>query len=167
MHHQSLSQLPQALYRADQVRELDRRASEDHGIAGYELMSRAGRAAFEILRQRWSRARRIIVVCGGGNNAGDGYVIARLAREAGYETEALYLKDPDQLSGDARTAWADARDEGLRVIPFGPAALDGADLIVDALGALVASVLGYFYITKSERKSYFDRLLYKFLDNNK
>ena len=59
------------LYSAEQVRELDRRAIEDHGIPGYTLMDRAGAAAFRLLRLRWPGARRIAVYCGGGNNGGD------------------------------------------------------------------------------------------------
>ncbi len=76
------------LYTAEQVRELDRRAIEDHGIRGYDLMVRAARAAFRLLRLRWPRARRIAVYCGGGNNGGDGLVVARLAREAGFTVES-------------------------------------------------------------------------------
>ena len=80
-----MRELPFELYRAAQVRELDRIAIEDRGIPGYTLMNRAGAAAFDLLRQRWPRARRIVVVCGGGNNGGDGYVVARLARKAGLD----------------------------------------------------------------------------------
>jgi len=80
-----MREFPLELYRAAQVRELDRIAIEDRGIPGYTLMSRAGAAAFDLLRQRWPDARRIVVVCGGGNNGGDGYVVARLARKAGLD----------------------------------------------------------------------------------
>ena len=65
-------ELPAALYRADQVRELDRLAIEQAGIAGYTLMSRAGTAAFEQLRETWPGVQSIVVVCGAGNNGGDG-----------------------------------------------------------------------------------------------
>lgn len=78
-----MRELPVELYRAAQVRELDRIAIAERGIPGYTLMSRAGEAACQLLGQRWSKARRIVVVCGGGNNGGDGYVVARLARQAG------------------------------------------------------------------------------------
>ena len=57
------SELPAALYRAAQVRELDRMAIEDHGIPGFDLMSRAGEAAFEQLRDRWPQARHLCVFC--------------------------------------------------------------------------------------------------------
>ena len=58
--------LPTALYRAAQVRELDRLAIQEQGIPGYTLMSRAGAAVFDALRQRWPQAKRIAVGCGAG-----------------------------------------------------------------------------------------------------
>ena len=71
------SRLPTAIYTADQVRALDRIAIEEMGIAGYTLMCRAGEAAVAALRQRWPAAQSVAVYCGAGNNAGDGYVVAR------------------------------------------------------------------------------------------
>ena len=81
----------QLLYRAEQVRELDRTAIEEHGIDGYELMQRAGKAAYALLRSNWPRARHLVVLCGGGNNGGDGYVLARLARAAGLRVELVAI----------------------------------------------------------------------------
>ncbi|MDG4596092.1 MAG: NAD(P)H-hydrate dehydratase [Candidatus Contendobacter sp.] len=128
-----MRELPFELYRAVQVRELDRIAIEERGIPGYTLMSRAGEAAFELLRQRWPNARRIVVVCGGGNNTGDGYVVARLARKTGLDVQALTLSNPDALRGDALTAWQDACAAGVPTTAFTTAGLDGADLLVDAI----------------------------------
>ncbi len=127
-----MGELPFALYRAAQVRELDRIAIQVHGISGYTLMWRAGEAAFELLRQRWT-ARRIVVVCGGGNNGGDGYVVGRLAHQHGLETRILTLTDPEGLHGDAQTAWWNARSTGVPIMPFSAEALNGADLVVDAI----------------------------------
>ena len=119
------------LYRAEQVRELDRLAIEVHGIPGYELMNRAGAAAFRCLRERWPEARRITVCCGGGNNGGDGYVIARLAREAGFEVQLIAMKDPQDLSGDAARAAQDWQACCGRV-DEADAAIEG-EVVVDAL----------------------------------
>ena len=69
------------LYTAAQVRELDRLAIAG-GIAGFELMRRAGQAAFASLQQRWPDRSPIEVFCGGGNNGGDGYIVAALAAES-------------------------------------------------------------------------------------
>jgi NAD(P)H-hydrate epimerase len=125
--------LPSELYRAVQVRELDRLTIEVHGIPGYTLMTRAGEAAFAILREYWPQARRIILVCGGGNNAGDGYVVARLAQQSGLAVKVLWLSDPERLSGDALSAYQDARQAGVAVHPFAVTALTEAEVIVDAL----------------------------------
>lgn len=121
------------LYTAEWVRELDRRAIEDYGIRGYDLMVRAGRAAFRLLRLRWPRARRIAVYCGGGNNGGDGLVVARLALEAGCTVDPGLAGDPDRLkraAGEACRAWADAGGTAAPLDAVDPAL---ADVIVDAL----------------------------------
>ena len=128
-----MRELPVELYRAAQVRELDRIAIEERGIPGYTLMSRAGEAAFKLLRQCWPGAHRIVVVCGGGNNGGDGYVVARLVRQAGLEARVLTLADPANLRGDAQTAWRDAQAAAVPIAPFTVAALADAELLVDAI----------------------------------
>jgi len=124
---------PRALYLASQVRELDRRAIQDNGIPGYALMCQAGRACLQALRKRWPHARRIVILCGAGNNAGDGYVVGRLAREVGLAARILYLADPQKLRGDAETAWRDAFAEDLEIQPYDSQRLTPADVIVDAL----------------------------------
>jgi len=128
-----MKDLPTALYRAAQVRELDRLAIQEQGIPGYTLMSRAGAAAFDALRQRWPQAKRIAVVCGAGNNGGDGYVVATLARQAGMDVQALTLSDPSGLQGDALTAFRDAEAAAVPIRPFEAGALAEAEVIVDAI----------------------------------
>lgn len=126
------NRLPYALYRAEQVRALDRRAIDAFGIPGAELMERAGRAAFTRLRARWPAARRLVVLAGAGNNGGDGYVIARLAREQGWAVQLLTLGDHARLRGEVAEAARAFASAGGRAEPFRalPAA---ADVIVDAL----------------------------------
>ncbi len=94
--------LPHALYRAAQVRALDAAASEEFAIPGGELMQRAGQAAFAVLRRCWPEARDITVLAGTGNNGGDGFVVAELARQAGLTVRVLQLGDPAGIQGDAR-----------------------------------------------------------------
>ncbi len=79
----------QGLYSVAQVRALDAYAIAELGIPGYTLMRRAGEAALRALRTRWPTAGRVAIVCGGGNNGGDGYVLARYARAAGLEASVL------------------------------------------------------------------------------
>jgi NAD(P)H-hydrate epimerase len=123
--------LPQALYRAAQVRELDRIAIAELGLPGAELMERAGRAAFHELRRRWPRARRIGVVCGSGNNGGDGYVVARLAAEAGLAVRVMAVTPLAQLTSEAASAATAVQRSGVAVgagLEFGD-----CDVLVDAL----------------------------------
>lgn len=128
-----MESLPAEVYSAAQVRAMDRHAIEQGGIAGYKLMQRAGGAALDAVRRRWPAARKLAILCGAGNNAGDGYVLARLARAAGVEVRVAALADPDGLRGDARQAYADFSAEGGRTVAFDATALAGSELIVDAL----------------------------------
>lgn len=123
----------QPIYRAAQVRELDRRAIQDQGIPGYTLMTRAATAALRKLRAHWPRSQRIRVVCGAGNNAGDGYVLARLAKVVGLDVRVGYLCDPANLQGDARTAHGEALAAGVPMAPFEARLCADADVLVDAL----------------------------------
>ncbi|OGI59015.1 MAG: NAD(P)H-hydrate epimerase, partial [Candidatus Muproteobacteria bacterium RIFCSPHIGHO2_01_FULL_61_200] len=125
--------LPEALYTAAQVRELDRVVIEERKIPGAKLMQRAGEAAFDLLRTRWPRARRIVVVCGPGNNGGDGYVAARLACEAGLAVLALSLGAAEKMQGDAGTARKQCKSAGVSIKNFQADLLAGHDVIVDAL----------------------------------
>jgi len=102
-----MDELPQNLYTAAQMQRLDRMAIDEAGIDGYELMCRAGAAAFDALRRHWPQARQVLVCCGKGNNGGDGYVIARLALEAGLQARVLAMALPEALAGDAARAASD------------------------------------------------------------
>jgi NAD(P)H-hydrate epimerase len=112
---------------------MDRHAIERAGIPGYTLMQRAGDAAFEALRLHWPGARTIAVLCGAGNNAGDGYVVARRARADGLAVRVAALGDPARLKGDAARAFADFAGGGGRTTAFDTGVLDRAELVVDAL----------------------------------
>ena len=128
-----MDELPANIYSVASVREMDRTAIEDIGIPGYTLMTRAGIASMQAAVQRFPNARRWQIVCGSGNNAGDGYVVARLARDEGIAVSLLSLIDPGRLGGDA----AKARDDYLAAggaIALWQGDLDSeADLLVDAL----------------------------------
>ena len=126
------------LYTAEQVRRLDRCAIDGHGIPGIELMERAGAAVCEAARKAFPDAHRWLVFCGAGNNGGDGYIVARLARAAGLDVTLCALREPGSLAGDAATAaqrWAEA---GGAVHPWPlPAdvvpAVGEHDLVIDSL----------------------------------
>jgi ADP-dependent NAD(P)H-hydrate dehydratase / NAD(P)H-hydrate epimerase len=123
--------VPRQFYAAAGVRELDRRAIAA-GTPGAELMRRAAAAGWRELLRRWPRAGRIAVLCGPGNNGGDGYELARLARAAGLAVDLWRVGEPAAL-GDAvaaRQAWL---GEGGSERPYRGEALGGAEVIVDAI----------------------------------
>lgn len=121
------------LYRAQQVRDMDHMAIHESGIAGITLMQRAGAAAFELLQQQWPAAKCIAVFCGTGNNGGDGYVIARLAREQGMSVNLYQLGDHRKLTGDALTAAQALAETDVELIPWLGNDIVECDVIVDAL----------------------------------
>ena len=106
-------QSPLPLYRPQQVRDIDARAIEELPVSAFELMERAGAAAWALLHKRWPKAKRIAVACGPGNNGGDGYVVARLAKAAGCKVQvgmphgaAPRTPEARQRSGATRVAAA-------------------------------------------------------------
>ena len=125
--------LPVPLYTSAQVRAMDRAAIAQLGLTGYALMERAGAATLRALRERWPAAGRITVVCGPGNNAGDGYVLARLARAAGCAVTVLAASPPERLRGEALEACAAWRAAGGTIEPFAAQALPQSEVLVDAL----------------------------------
>jgi len=130
------SELPRLLaprlYTGTQCRELDRLAIEHYGLPGFELMQRAGRAAFELMRGHWPAVRSLCVCCGKGNNAGDGYIVAGLARNIGLDVQLLAV-EPGELGGDAARAAAWAAEKGVHPEPWSDDVPIRGELIVDAL----------------------------------
>ncbi len=126
---------PNRILNAAQVRARDRQVIEVHGLDGYTLMCRAGDAVVTQIQARWPRARRLVVVCGGGNNAGDGLVIGRLAHVSGYRVELVCLAPLDALAGDAATAYTEFLAAGGEVLALAslPAVLARAHLVIDAI----------------------------------
>jgi NAD(P)H-hydrate epimerase len=123
--------LPDALYSAAQVRAVDARLIAA-GTPGFELMQRAARATWRALVRHWPTANELTVVAGHGNNAGDGYLVAVLARRAGWTVRVLAVGDPQRLQGDARLAHAEARTEGV-VIQAWSAQSELRGVVLDAL----------------------------------
>jgi NAD(P)H-hydrate epimerase len=94
-----------------QSRDIDRIAIDDYGIPGIVLMENAGRNAAEIIRARWcaDADATVAIVCGRGNNGGDGFVIARHLTNRGIQTSILLTATADSLEGDALTNYKIAR----------------------------------------------------------
>jgi hydroxyethylthiazole kinase-like uncharacterized protein yjeF len=102
------------LLTAAQMRAIEQAAIESGEVTGLELMERAGRGVVEAIFEEWPElaktSHRAVVLCGPGNNGGDGFVVARLLKEWGWEVEVFLYGDPDRLPPDARTnhdKWAE------------------------------------------------------------
>ena len=126
-------QLPENLYTAEQSRQLDRLAINEFGLGDGVLMQRAGATAYTNLRHRWPRARSITVICGPGNNGGDGYVLATRARREGLVVSVRYLGDLARQQGDALAAREAYQKNGGEIDTFSDTLPPQQDVIVDAL----------------------------------
>ena len=115
---------------AEQQRATDAWAIHTREIPGLDLMERAGAGLSELVAERVPEGR-VTVICGKGNNGGDGLVVARRLRESGREVDVLLLADPEAYRGDAAANLA--RLPGPPPRPFTAAALQGAAGIVDAI----------------------------------
>jgi NAD(P)H-hydrate epimerase len=131
-----------------QCREVDQYAIEELGIPGVVLMENAGRNAADLIEERLAdrpgaqeRPGRIAVVCGGGNNGGDGFVVARHLTHRGHEVWIDLMADPARLAGDAAVNHAIVQKMGvpirplcdLAAIPTAVHRWHRSDVIVDAL----------------------------------
>jgi NAD(P)H-hydrate epimerase len=128
-----IAQAGEALHTAAEVRTLDRIAIDTGGIPGTVLMARAGRAAFALLQRLWPQVQSLDVVCGIGNNGGDGFVVAQLARERGLRVRVLLCGDTGRISGEARAALDALMAAGVAPGPFDPALGVQGEVVVDAL----------------------------------
>lgn len=128
----AVAALPFALYRAAQVRALDACAMERFGIPAETLMERAGAALWRVIQRQWPQVRRLCILAGPGNNGGDGYVLARLARAEGVQVHLLRLGDPGQRESPAARA-AQAYCAAGGVVSDWPEWPRDTELIVDAL----------------------------------
>jgi len=128
---------------AAETRDVDRLTSERHGIPSLTLMENAGKSVVAFIKQRFTKLvrRRIVVLCGKGNNGGDGFVVARHLLEMGVRPSIYLFAEASEIRGDAATnlkRWQDAARE-LHVVrssaewQAGKAALASTDIIVDAL----------------------------------
>jgi hydroxyethylthiazole kinase-like uncharacterized protein yjeF len=124
---------------AAEMREIDRATSEHFGVPSLTLMENAGSAVVRFILSDYPQAQSISVVCGKGNNGGDGFVVARQLSESGRNVRVLLLCGPDELPGDAATMFQRisilpqvVRDAGaLSSVDAAP--IFAADLIVDAV----------------------------------
>ncbi len=131
---------------AEEMREVDRLTTERFGIPGGQLMEAAGKSAAEVFLEEYGRSRttppgRVCVLCGKGNNGGDGFVAARYLKEEADRVDVYLLADPDEVRGDAAINLKRWREAGGEVFVVASVvewektwpAIAASDVIVDAL----------------------------------
>lgn len=125
------------LYSVQQSRELDQLAikgnANDAGIPSYTLMQRAANAVADFYQLQFPQVHSLLILTGAGNNAGDGYLIAKLAIEQGCDVSVFSLINPNRLKDDAEQAYLDWLDAGGNFAEDLNDALHNADLIIDAM----------------------------------
>jgi NAD(P)H-hydrate epimerase len=117
---------------AEAMRAVDRWAIEQRGVRGLDLMERAGAGVARAV-ERLAPDGAVAVVCGKGNNGGDGLVVARLLREAGREVSVVCVAPPAEYRGDAAANLERLPGEAPLSLAQGAAAIARAAAIVDAL----------------------------------
>lgn len=122
--------LPQGVFLANQVRQREPELARQAGLPMYLLMEMAGEAVWQRIQNAYPRSR-LLVLCGKGNNGGDGFVVARLARQAGWNVTLIQLEEGSQ--GDAEKARQAYLIRGGEISPWSAHLLDKAELIVDAM----------------------------------
>lgn len=125
--------LQKTLYHTDAIKKLEEIAINEYKISVASLMDSAGKAAFYELQKKWPNAKKIIIVCGKGNNAGDGYVLARYAFLAGLGVLVLNLAPITELKGAAKEAAFKCRELNILQENFSVEKLTNVDVIVDAI----------------------------------
>ncbi len=121
------------LYTAQQIRQQEQLWSEQTNQPTYALMQRAGRAALLHIKHHFAEVNSMCIVCGCGNNAGDGYQLAAEAIDEGLQVRLLQVGKPPKQDSDAALAMALFEQRGAKVIDFGSKHLEQCDLIVDGL----------------------------------
>ncbi|MCG6241354.1 NAD(P)H-hydrate dehydratase [Vibrio diabolicus] len=123
------------LYTAEQVKNGETLAAQMAGVSMYSLMQRAGMAVYERFLHLYPKSKNILVICGKGNNGGDGYVFASLAKQAQLNVQVFQLGDVTALKGDALRAYQDWQSiDGVNNDwdEWNTALLE-ADVIIDAM----------------------------------
>src|SRR3990167_39046 len=122
------------IYSIERIRKCEHLACEQFHISSHDLMERAGSAVYDFLLHRFPRVKKIAVCCGGGNNGGDGYVLARLLHEHGLNVTVWQVGSHNHLPIEAKYALDKCKKIGVSIHLFTPTTdLQPSDLIVDAL----------------------------------
>jgi len=121
------------LYSTEQIKDIEQRFAQHSSDGTYPLMEKAGAAVFHQLVSNWRDARKVLVITGKGNNAGDGFVLVRLAAEQRFKVTLCLLADPDDLTGDARKAYQSIPHRVIKRVDINSIKFSEFEVIVDAM----------------------------------
>ncbi|MFC1483218.1 NAD(P)H-hydrate epimerase [Candidatus Margulisiibacteriota bacterium] len=121
-------------YSISDIREMDRHAIEDLGISGEQLMENAGGAVADYIIKNYPEENfhNVLILCGKGNNGGDGFVVARKLADVGYSLVVVLVGDKKEVKGDAllnMNRWLEIGE----IKSYSKGLVDGSNIIVDAL----------------------------------
>jgi len=130
-----------------EIRHLDRLASEKYGIPSIILMENAVRAVAEetiktLKRKKIAKTPKVAVICGGGNNGGDGFVSARYLFNYGYETKVYLLKNPTEISGDALTNFTILKKIGIKTKLISSNIFSNLSYELRSVDSIIDAILG-------------------------
>jgi NAD(P)H-hydrate epimerase len=120
------------LYSRESVQAIDRMIIS-RGLPGPSLMQRAGQAAFDVLVAKWPQTKKVLIFCGVGNNAGDGYVLARLLVDANIAVDVVQVGATDKFKSDALTAYNNYLNTNSKPLQWDKNNVYNSQIVVDAL----------------------------------
>ena len=133
LHQQKPSFVETGLFPAAEIKKIESQAANFSEIKLYHLMEAAGLALWQYVLNHWPKAQKLTIICGKGNNAGDGFVLARIAANSDKSVQVLVI-DPDaEYQGDALKAHSEMIEQGVQTRAFDDSLLDDQDLIVDGI----------------------------------
>jgi hydroxyethylthiazole kinase-like uncharacterized protein yjeF len=132
-------QAPKRLFSVARIRQIEQAVMENNHVSGEELMQRAGQTALEVVSNFFAETTSVIIFCGGGNNGGDGYVLAKLAHEASIAVTVVALKPVDELPPIAKKAAKACEELGIAIESFVD---DGRHLEIADYDLIVDAILG-------------------------
>ncbi|MDN7125526.1 NAD(P)H-hydrate dehydratase [Pseudidiomarina sp. 1APP75-32.1] len=123
----------QLVYRTEQVRERELEAAESLSVSAEQLMQRAAKSCLAALERQYPAPARVMILCGAGNNGGDGWVLARLARTHGYRVQVVAAQPKSDLAKQAAAAWEDEQGTVEPLEKLDRTHIAEYDVIVDAM----------------------------------
>jgi len=134
MQHQSKPFFAdKALFKASEIKQIEQHAAQLSGYELYHLMEKAGLESWNYIKTHWPEVQTMTIICGKGNNAGDGFVLARLAAKSAIAVQVLIVEVDTEYTGDAQIAYQAMLDADITPVQFDSSLLKKQQLFIDAI----------------------------------